>query len=47
MPHASYQLGGPNDILIEKTEHPFQLTQHVNTIKLAKDGNDPRGNLVF
>ena len=44
MPHASYRSGGSNDIMIVKTEHPFQLTQHVKTIKLAKSGNDPRGN---
>ena len=44
MPHASYTPGGSNDIMIVKTDHPFQLTQHVKTIKLAKFGNDPRGN---
>ena len=47
MRHTSYQPGGTNDILVVKTGNPFQLTQRVNTIKLAKDGNDPRGNLVF
>ena len=46
MPHASYQFGGTNDVLVVKTDHPFQLSQRVNTIKLAKDGNDPKGNLV-
>ena len=44
MPHASYTDSGSDDIMIVKTDHPFQLTQHVKTIKLAKDGNDPRGN---
>ena len=46
MPHPSFKLGDTNDILVVKTDHPFQLTQRVKTIKLAKYGNDPQGNLV-
>ena len=44
MPHASFKRGGSNDIMIVKTDLPFQLTQRVKTIKLVKNGNDPQGD---
>ena len=33
--------------MVVKTDQPFQLTQYVKTIKLAKVGNDPKGKSVF
>ena len=47
MPHLSYTTGYSPDIMVVKTDQPFQLTQYVKAIKLAKVGNDPKGNLAF
>ena len=47
IPHDSYKSGYSPDIMVVKTDQPFQLTQYVKTIKLAKVGNDPKGNSVF
>ena len=47
MPHHSYTTGYSPDIMVVKTDQPFQLTQYVKTIKLAKVGNDPKGNSAF
>ena len=46
IPHENYSPGGSrrNDILVVKTDKPFQLTQYVKIIKLAVTGNDAKGN---
>ena len=47
IPHENFSPGKErekNDILIVKTDQPFQLTPYVNIIKLAATGNDAKGN---
>ena len=49
IPHENYSPGGQrkNDILIVKTDQPFQLTQYVKIIKLAATENDAKGNFIL
>ena len=47
IPHENFGPGGEreNDILVVKTDKPFQMTPYVNIIKLAATGNDVKGKL--
>ena len=51
MPHEGYNPDNPrgtdNDILVLKTDNAFQLNQHVKVIQLAKEGHEPKGELIF
>ena len=49
IPHENYSPGGQrkNDILIVKTDQPFQLIQYVKIIKLAATENDAKGNFIL
>ena len=47
IPHENFGPGGEreNDILVVKTDKPFQMTPYVNIIKLAATENDVKGKL--
>ena len=47
MPHESFNSGYSPDIMVVKTNQPFQLTKSVKTIKLAEFGVNPKGNYGF
>ena len=51
MPHEGYKpditRGSDNDILVLKTDRPFQLNHNVRVIPLADTGHDPKGRLIL